>query len=82
MNTERIRELAEVLTAAINADRNPWEAISIESALRQIYNEAVEECARVCHQPARYTGGASISRKMAWLQCEEAIRSLKLPEGK
>ena len=72
MTAERIRELAEKLVADYHVtDGGPLSSY-VEAALREAWNEALEETLKLkplTHDP--YTH--------AW---EQAIRSLKLPEGK
>ena len=84
MTADRIRELASKLEADWY-DEAP-SAADIEAALREVWNEAVEDCAKVCDgkvdwQPKFPQNVQRVSDETSHL-LGKAIRSLKLPEGK
>ena len=81
MREERIRELAEKL-------EDDWfdvapSASEIEAALREVWNEAVEECAKVVGKQEVQIDGPCAGAEQTKLRfAMEDVRSLKLPEGK
>jgi hypothetical protein len=78
MNEERISEITEKLVADYYvADGGPLSSY-VESALREVWNEAVQECAKVCLDRANKCGGRAAPKSVGDV-CNTVIRSLALP---